>query len=112
MAVSDGNPGMSKLANAIDARMRRYHGDITGDLKIDFGVIGDDGSLVANSFPKPIPKGSYTVCRTLAGLATAVEVDGEYKAVVLPALAKGDHVLLVWVQSEPCVVDVITRYQV
>lgn len=65
MANNDGNPGMSKLAKAIDAQMKRYHDDITGDLTIDFGIIGGDWSLQVNSFPQPIPKGDYYVCRSL-----------------------------------------------
>lgn len=65
MAGPEGNPGMNRLARAIDAQMKRYHSDITGDLTLDFGEIGEDWSLNINSFPKPIPKGDYYICRSL-----------------------------------------------
>ena len=94
MASADGNPGMNKLARAIDAQMKRYHADITGSFEIDFGEIGKDFSLRVNSFPMPIPKGDYYVCRTIGGLN-------------VPKLKKGDHVLVAWVQNEICVIDVI-----
>lgn len=103
MASADGNPGMNKLARAIDAQMKRYHADITGSLEIDFGEIGKDFSLRVNSFPKPIPKGDYYVCRTIGGLS----VSGSGHSHSLPKLKKGDHVLVAWVQNEICVIDVI-----
>lgn len=65
MANGDGNPGMNKLARAISGRMRKVSSDIVGDLILDFGVINDDMSLQTNTFPIPIPKGEYRVCRQL-----------------------------------------------
>lgn len=65
MANGEGNPGMNKLARAISNRVRKVGDDITGNLILDFGVINDDMSLQTNTFPIPIPKGQYRVCRQL-----------------------------------------------
>ena len=108
MAQGDGNPGMNKMAQALNERMKKYHDDITGDLKIDFGKIGNDWSLMPNSFPKPIPKGDYMVCRLLTGVpVTSSSAQGHTHKTTIPKLKKGDTVLLAWIQNEVCVVDVV-----
>lgn len=127
MAGAEGNPGISRLARAIDSQMKRYHSDIIGDLTIDFGVIGGDYSLQVNSFPHPIPKGEYYVCRQLTlgktdEKLTTTKTDGAHgghlsgdgshsHTVVIPEnmrkIKPGDHVLIVWIQNEVCVIDVI-----
>ena len=110
MAQGDGNPGMNKLAQAMNERIRAFHEAILQDLTIDFGKIGNDWSLQANSFPKPIPKGDYMVCRSLSGSTietTSGGTDQHSHKVTIPKLAKGDRVLLAWIQNEVCVIDVI-----
>ena len=111
MAQADGNPGMNKLAQALNEQMLRYHGDIVADLKIDFGKIGSDWSLQCNSFPNPIPKGDYMVCMWLTGIKLTTTTNGNPShshSVTLPKLSKGDRVIVAWVQNEVCVIDRIT----
>lgn len=110
MAQGDGNPGMNKLAQAMNERMRAFHNDITEDLKIDFGKIGNDWSLQTNSFPKAIPKGDYMVCKWLTGVSAGTSTNGTYPhshTVTMPKLKKGDRVLVAWVQDDACVIDII-----
>ena len=108
MAGGSGSPGTSLLARVLDEQMRRYHEDITQDLKLDFGVIGNDWSLRTNTFPYPIPKGDYSVCKGLSGVSVNTDSAGGHEhAVALPKLGKGDHVLVAWVQKDACVIDVI-----
>ena len=61
--------GMEKLAKVLDLRMGEHSG---GGFSFDFGVIKKDYSLVSNTFPLPIPKKDYSVCRLLANLSTNV----------------------------------------
>ena len=61
--------GMEKLAKVLDSRMGEHSG---GGFSFDFGVIKKDYSLVSNTFPLPIPKKDYSVCRLLANLSTNV----------------------------------------
>lgn len=58
----DGHPGTSKLALVLSQRMKREN---DSPLALDFGEIQANGSLVTNTFPIPIPKGDYSVCRGL-----------------------------------------------
>lgn len=62
MAGFDGNSGTSRLANVLTGRMRK---ESESPLMLDFGEIQANGSLVTNTFPVPIPKGDYSVCRQL-----------------------------------------------
>lgn len=59
-----GNPGVNALAKAIQSQMQRNM-DAHSGLVLDFGVIQSDYSLLTNTFPIPIPKGDYMVCRQL-----------------------------------------------
>ena len=61
--------GMEKLAKVLDSRMGEHSG---GGFSFDFGVIKKDYSLVSNTFPLPIPKKDYSVCRLLANLSTDI----------------------------------------
>ena len=50
--------------------------------QVDFGIINSDYSITLNSFPKPVPKDEYSVCRHLlydpkVPLTTTYE-DGEH----------------------------------
>lgn len=58
----DSNDGVARLAAVLDARMRD-HAD--KPLCLDFAEIQADGSLLSNTFPIPIPKSDYRVCRQL-----------------------------------------------
>lgn len=104
MAKGEGSPGTARLARALSERMKKYADDITQDLKVDFGVIQNDWSLLTNSFPKPIPKGQYHVCYSVTGDSTE-SAGREIHKHKLRKLKKGDHVLMVWVQNEPVVID-------
>ncbi len=124
-----GNPGTNKLANVLSERMKR---EGKSPLVLDFGEILPDGSLVTNTFPVPVPKGDYSVLRSLTlGKAEDVltttshkEDDGEHEGhsagtgshshnILLPekmrSVGPGDRVLVAWVQNEAVVVDIVTR---
>jgi hypothetical protein len=60
MKPSSGNPGINKLARVMQQRMQEVN---KSPLLLDFGVIQDDYSLLTNTFPIPIPKTDYLVCR-------------------------------------------------
>ena len=108
--------GMEKLAKVLDSRMVEHSG---GGFSFDFGVIKKDYSLVSNTFPLPIPKKDYSVCRLLANLSTNVSggTHGGHNSgtgshshkVVMPKLKPGDRVLIVWVEGEPVVIDVVVK---
>lgn len=119
-----GNPGANKLTNVLVEMMRK-----TGEhpLVLDFGVINSDYSLTTNTFPKPIPKGDYSVCRAVTydpGVPlTQSYNDGEHSQpdagyggahthdIRLPEkmywIRPGDKVLVAWVQDEAVVVDLV-----
>lgn len=95
--------------------------------ELDFGIIHSDFSLTTNSFPKPIPKSDYSVCRSLLynpGVPlTETYVDGEhdhpdaskpgihFHKVKLPKkmrwLRPGDKVLVAWIANEAVVIDIV-----
>ena len=96
MEEFDGHPGTSKLAKILCQRMRK---EGEAPLVLDFGEIQENGSLLTNTFPVPIPKGDFSVCRHVSGLAE--------QTVKFPAIKPRDRVLVAWVQSEAVVVDII-----
>ena len=99
----DENAGTNKLANVLSSRMKK---EGESPLFVDFGEIQANKSLVTNTFPIPIPKGQYSVCRSVSGLV--INVSGKHNhAIPFPVLKPGDRVLVVWVQSEAVVIDVI-----
>ncbi len=63
MNPSSGNPGINKLANTLCQRIGNSN---TQSLVLDFGTIQNDFSLLTNTFPKPIPKTDYLVCRSVS----------------------------------------------
>lgn len=119
-----GNPGMNKLANVLGGMMREQ---ADKPLVLDFGVINSDYSLTTNTFPCPIPKSDYSVCRCItynpAVPLTQTYTDGahghpdagyggsHYHQVRLPEkmywIRPGDKVLVAWVQNEAVVVDIV-----
>lgn len=60
MNPSSGNPGVNKLGKVLQQRMRETN---SSPLVLDFGVIQQDYSLMTNTYPIPIPKSDYLVCR-------------------------------------------------
>lgn len=111
----DSNDGVARLAAVLDARMRD-HAD--KPLCLDFAEIQADGSLLSNTFPIPIPKDDYRVCRQLTLGKTGdafcdVRADEHSGKAYLPEsmrqLQAGDRVLIAWVQDTAVVIDIITR---
>lgn len=115
----EGNPGTNKLANVLSRRMRKT---AESPLVLDFGEIKGNGSLVTNTFPVPIPRGDYTICRHVGGLSfrisggghegheeqTQTRNTGDHEHTVsLPIVKAGDRVLVAWVNNEAVVIDVI-----
>ena len=121
-----GSPGASKLTAALLSMI-----DQKGDkpLVLDFGIILGDYSLKTNTFPLPIPKSDYSVCRAITydpGVPlTQTYCDGAHghpdagfagshvHNVRLPEkmywIRPGDKVLVAWVQDEACVIDIVFR---
>lgn len=62
--LSSGNPGLSKLAATLQGQMQKNQ-EARSSLVIDFGQIQADYSLLTNTYPIPIPKSDYIVCRQL-----------------------------------------------
>lgn len=117
----DGHPGTSKLASVLSRRMKKEN---ESPLVLDFGEIRENGSLVTNTFPVPIPKGDYSICRHVGGLQfsvfqgghsgheeqTEIYHTGSHTHIVAPPAVKaGDRVLVAWVQNEAVIVDVIVK---
>ena len=122
----DGHPGTAKLAKVLSQRMKREN---ESPLALDFGEIQEHYSLVKNTFPVPIPKGDYSVCRSITGYVLGTSesswtghlqedkhvhgspsgVPGHSHDVPMPKLKPGDRVLVAWVQSEAVVIDIIER---
>lgn len=85
---------MSQLAKVLDGRIREW---AKPETIVDFGTIQSDGSLLCDDFGPPIPTGEYQICRTLS-------IKNDY---IDMKIRKGDRVLMVWIDSEPVVVDVL-----
>lgn len=122
----DGHPGTSKLATVLSQRMRKEN---ESPLVLDFGEIQPNGSLVTNTFPVPIPKGDYSICRQLTlgatgSLLTQIKSSGDHEGhaagdgkhkhdVPIPekmrSVGSGDRVLVAWVQNEAVIIDIIEK---
>ncbi len=61
--MGNGNEGISKLTKVLQDRIHKV-----GDKPqvLDFGIIQDDMSLLTNTFPLPIPKSDYMICRSVS----------------------------------------------
>lgn len=109
-----GNPGTSKLGKVLAKRMSKQS---ETSLVLDYGNIEGDYSLKTNTFPLPIPKSDYTVCRHVGGLTLSAgggehgghaDGDGSHgHDIQVPALQPGDRVLVAWIYNEATVIDVI-----
>lgn len=117
----DGHPGTSKLATVLSQRMKKEN---ESPLLLDFGEIQANSSLMTNTFPVPIPKGDYSVCRHVGSLSFTISggghegheeqtqthhTGGHSHTVKPPSIKPGDRVLVAWVQNEAVVVDVIEK---
>lgn len=113
----DSNAGINRLANVMTERMKREN---ESPLYIDFGEIQANMSLTTNTFPVPIPKGQYSVCRHVGGLSFETykgehnghlgSNTGKHKHIIEPPTIKpGDRVLVAWVQSEAVVIDIVVN---
>ena len=112
MSKGDNSPGISKLAGVFKDMIEK--GKDTSQI-LDFGVIQPDKSLLTNTYPVPIPKSDYIVCRHLkARTATtsskSIGDHGSHTHTVKTqeGLAVGDRVLVAWVLDDAVVLDVIT----
>ena len=107
MATSGGNPGISRLAKAISDRTKVVVDDADVPA-LEFGQIQKDLGLLTNTFPKKIPKGSYSVLRHVGGQSMETDVVNDHSHnVAMPKLQEGDHVLVAWVGNSAVVLDVI-----
>lgn len=119
MGEHEGNPGTNKLASVLSERMNKAN---QSPLILDFGEIQGNGSLTTNTFPVPIPKGDYSVCRHVGSLSFTISegehtghegqtqeyhTGGHTHTVKLPEVKPGDRVLVAWVQNEAVVIDVL-----
>lgn len=117
--------GMDALAGVLQTRMHEIseRPDI-----LDYGEIQGDMSLKLNKFPLSIPQTDYMVCRQLTlgptdTYLTKTEVDGAHShpvcstsgahrhVTLIPEkmrhIQPGDRVLAVWIDDEPCVIDLV-----
>ena len=131
MAENKGSPGLSKLARVISNRAEKVAGKAERDLVLDFGSIKGDMSLLTNTFPIPIPRSEYHVCRLVGGLRYTISGgthggpgggkgsarsfcllgggNGSHSHTAAPPQIKpGDRVLVAWVQNEAVVIDVVS----
>lgn len=109
-----GNSGANSLAGLLSERMERAGRQ---PLVLDFGEIGSNYELVTNTFPVPIPKNGYSVCRNALGVHASLsggdhgghtDGDGSHgHSVDIPGIVPGSRVLVAWVQQEAVVIDVI-----
>lgn len=111
----DGHPGTAKLASVLCQRIKKEN---ETPLILDFGEIQANGSLMTNTFPIPIHKGDYSVCRQLTlgdtgeVLTSTNEIQPEHEITIpekMRSIEAGDRVLVAWVQNEAVVVDIIEK---
>ena len=98
----------------ISNRAEKVAGKAERDLVLDFGSINKDMSLLTNTFPIPIPRSEYHVCRLVGGLAYTISGgshgghEGGNGSHTHTAKPPGDRVLVAWVQNEAVVIDVVS----
>lgn len=118
------NSGANQLTNTLMHMMTGIANEAS-KTQLDFGIINSDYSLTTNSFPCPIPKDHYNVCRQLlydpSVPLTETYEDGSHRhpeasppgthshKVKLPPkmyhLRPGNKVLVAIVQNEFVVID-------
>lgn len=117
MGDFDGHKGIARLASVMSQRMKK---ESESPMVLDFGDIQKNYSLITDTFPVPIPKGDYSVCRHVGSLSLSASGGGHaghegyhtgehMHTVKLPSVRPGDRVLVAWVQSEAVVIDIVER---
>lgn len=110
-----GNPGIAKMADVLDKRMRAH---TPKALDMDFGEITSGYQLKPNNFSKLIPPSDYEVCRQLTignvgeYLTNVTTPEGNGQAYIPESMRKlkpGDRVVFIWVQNTPVVLDIIVK---
>ena len=105
--------GWNKLAHVLVERMRKEN---ASPLVLDFGEIQANESLITNTFPTSIPKGEYSILRSLTlgkkvDYLTCTSEKPPLHTIVIPekmrSIVPGDRVLVAWVQSEAVVIDIV-----
>lgn len=122
------NSGATALTNTLHSMI---HSIADRPPVLDFGKINADYSLTTNTFPKPIPKNEYSVCRQLLydpnEPLTVTYIDGNHDhygaverephshKVKLPLkmrwLRPGDKVLVAIIGNEFVVIDIVYNAQ-
>lgn len=111
----DKNTGVNKLANVLSRRMEK---EKESPLCLDFGEIQENGSLLTDTFPVPIPKGQYSVLRSLTfgktgECFTCTSEEPPQHTILIPetmrSITAGDRVLVAWVQNEAVVIDLVKK---
>lgn len=109
----EGHSGTSLLAAVLSRRIKK---ETQSSFVLDFGEILENGDLQTNTFPVPIPKGDYSICRQLTlgktgdSLICTAEQPPRYTVIIpdkMRSIQAGDRVLVAWVQNEAVVVDII-----
>ena len=109
------NLGVSKMANVLSSRVSAM---IQPNQKsvFDFGTILDDYSLRLNTFPIPLPRTEYLVCRgtALPDIDTFAQTDQQMDHThdiktpeYLRGITPGDRVLVAWVGNDAVVLDIV-----
>jgi hypothetical protein len=83
--------GFNKLARELQEYVKGLI-EYERPIAFDYGTIQSNMGLRLNNFTAIIPSGTYTVCRSASEL-----------------LQPGNRVLVAWVGSDPCVIDLIGR---
>lgn len=111
----DKNTGVNKLANVLSRRMEK---EKESPLCLDFGEIQENGSLLTHTFPIPIPKGQYSILRSLTlgktgECLTCTSEEPPQHTILIPetmrSITAGDRVLVAWVQNEAVVIDIVKK---
>ncbi len=131
-----GSPGISSLAKVLSDRARQEGSNAPRNSDLDYGTINGDYSLSLNKFSRKIPKSDYHVLRHVSGeymcltneippaktkvddgshthtgnLGNPVSETTHYHTIYYPKLQPGDRVLVAWVESEPVIIDVVTKF--
>lgn len=103
---------IDRLGDLLTSQMQRT---VNGNKSItaELGTIGANLSLKVASFKNSIPRGQYMISRSLSIGAkdSKLTVTNSGEKVLVPdtmrSVNPGDRVLVVWVGSEPVVVDIV-----
>lgn len=101
---------IEKLGETLQGRMRSA--GKKKDRLIELASIGPGLCLKPDQSPGPIPKGEYSICRTVSDklMKKGKVVTGSVymEDIHYQKLEEGDRVLVAWCGTEPVVIDLIT----